>query len=461
MAGISGLRAILVAALAVLVSACAASSAGRGVSVTLRTDETPTGKITLYSASRALVIGIDNYTQGWPRLQNVVADARLVAHELKRRGFEVSLRTDLTGLELQQTLKEFFALQGTDPETRLLLWFAGHGYTVGGEGFIVPADAPTATDPRFKVKALPMRDFGTLVRLADSKHVLSVFDSCFSGTVFASRSGAAPAAITQKTAEPVRQFLTSGDAGQSVRDDGAFRDLFIRAIRGEETADVNDDGYVTGDELGLFLSQRVASLTAAAQTPRYGKLHDVRFDRGDFVFVLPGSEAVSSTRTAMVKSAQSVDHELAFWKSVEQADDAKAYEAYLRKYPNGDFADLARLKLEAPADEAYRMPPPLPQRMASRPPPPPRQLNRSLRLLQGVWENRAKGVTFQLRGERAQLFKNRKMAEAGLVRAQGDQLYIVGAGIRKNRMTLTLNGARLMLKRGGESIALTRARRPR
>ena len=64
------------------------------------------------------------------------------------------------------------------------------------EGFLVPADAPPATDRAFKIKALHMRDFGGLVRLAESKHVLSVFDSCFSGTIFTARAGAAPAAIT-------------------------------------------------------------------------------------------------------------------------------------------------------------------------------------------------------------------------------------------------------------------------
>ena len=113
-----------------------------------------------------------------------------------------------------------------------------------------------------------MRDFGSLVQLADAKHVLLVFDSCFSGTIFTSRSAAAPAASSMKTAKPVRQFLTSGDAGQEVRDDGNFSAFFLRAIGGGSRADVNNDGYVTGNKLGLNLSQEVTHLTATAQTPR-------------------------------------------------------------------------------------------------------------------------------------------------------------------------------------------------
>jgi len=160
----------------------------------------------------------------------------------------------------------------------------------------VPADAPLSMDPGFLIKALPMRDFGSLVRLAKSKHVLSIFDSCFSGTIFEARGGT-PKPITGKTTKAVRQFITSGDAGQQVRDDGSFREYFVRALGGEEKADFNGDGYVTGEELGLFLGQRMAALTDAAQTPKAGKLHDVRYNQGDFVFVLPGRAVASRPAT--------------------------------------------------------------------------------------------------------------------------------------------------------------------
>ena len=46
----------------------------------------------------------------------------------------------------------------------------------------------------------------------------------------------------------------------------------------------NKDGYLTGSELGLFLSDKITSLTNGRQSPRYGKLRELGFDRGDFVF---------------------------------------------------------------------------------------------------------------------------------------------------------------------------------
>ena len=318
-------------------------AASRGITVKLKASESAgsadAGSVRLYESSHALVIGIDAYTNGWPGLSYAVEDARAVASELESQGFQVSLKTDLKADAMRTTLREFFAIRGAAPDARLLLWYAGHGHTIRGEGFLVPADAPPATSPAFKVSALPMRDFGSLVRLAESKHVLSVFDSCFSGTVFRARAGAPPAAITRKSTRPVRQFLTSGDAGQQVRDDGSFRKLFVRALRGEDKADFNNDGYVTGDELGLFLSQEMEALTRAAQTPKYGKLHDVDFNQGDFVFVLPGS----ASDAAMGASGASA--EVVFWQSVQASTNPAMFDEFLRQFPSGQFAGLARIKL--------------------------------------------------------------------------------------------------------------------
>ena len=287
----------------------------------------------LYGSSHALVIGIDEYTGGWPRLKNAVRDAEEVADALSARGFQVTLKKNLKASELREAMRAFFILQGADPDARLFLWYAGHGHTTDGEGFLVPADAPPPTaGPEFQFRALHMRDFSGLVRLAKSKHVLAIFDSCFAGTVFDSRGTSAPPAITRATTRPVRQFITSGDADQEVSDDGTFRTLFLRAISGEEHADPNRDGYLTGGELGIFLSDRVTNLTESAQTPRFGKLRDRDFDQGDFVFAIPAVLARAAAAAA--------------WAEVEDSGDRLAIEGFLAAHPDSDFAEPARQRLQ-------------------------------------------------------------------------------------------------------------------
>ena len=305
----------------------------------------------LYGSSHALVIGIDNYTGGWPRLSNAVKDARLVAQALETRGFEVTLLTDVTGEELRSALRRFFAYKGADPEARLFVWYAGHGHTENGEGYLVPADAPTPGVPEFRLTALHMGIVGAMVRTAQSKHVLAVFDSCFAGTIFGSSRARPPAAITAAVKRPARQFLTSGDADQKVSDDGTFRTLFLRALRGEETADANRDGYLTGTELSFYLEDRVINLTQGLQTPRGGKLRDPKYDQGDFVFVLatPGD-----FQPARPKGTSEGDR--LFWSSIKDSDDPAAFQAYLQQFPERDLCPARAAQAEAARRHRDRCP---------------------------------------------------------------------------------------------------------
>lgn len=331
----------------------------RGLTVPLRAGLEPDApiadKFRLYRRSKALVIGIDAYRAGWPPLAMAVADARRVAAELERQGFDVTLRTDLDAIALQAGLERFFVVQGADPEARLFLWYAGHGHTLDGEGYLVPADAPRpGAGDAFREKALAMRRLGDFARLAAARHVFAVFDSCFSGTIFGARRDLPPTAITRATTEPVRQFLTSGAAAQSVTDDGAFRALFLAALRGEAPADSNGDGYLMASELGLFLNRQVSQQTGARQTPQYGKLSDRRFDRGDFVFALPSAGAGSAAAPAEAGSA-----ELARWRAIADSDDPATFDAYLARYPDGAFVEVARMRqqqLRARLDAAIAAP---------------------------------------------------------------------------------------------------------
>ena len=116
----------------------------------------------LYGASKALVIGIDEYTNGWPRLSMAVRDAEEIAKTFENRGFEVTLLKNLSGDDLRRALRKFYALQGDDPEARLFVWFAGHGHTEDGEGYIVPADAPPPGSAEFRFEALHMGDLASM-----------------------------------------------------------------------------------------------------------------------------------------------------------------------------------------------------------------------------------------------------------------------------------------------------------
>lgn len=120
-----------------------ASDITRGLSVPLRAGiDSSAGiskKIKLYRGSKALIIGINNYTNGWPKLSMAVEDAHQVAAALEKQGFDVTLKLNPTAVELQSALESFFVVEDADPDVRLFVWYAGHGHTMGKERYLVPA----------------------------------------------------------------------------------------------------------------------------------------------------------------------------------------------------------------------------------------------------------------------------------------------------------------------------------
>ena len=160
--------------------------------------------ITLYKNSYALVVGISNYTNGWPQLPNAITDAREVKAGLEMHGFIVNLKENPTSEQLKDEINDFIASKGKGKDDRLLFYFAGHGHTrrfdYGGDmGYIVPKDAPgpDVDMEGFQKKAISMENFNTYARSINSKHALFIFDSCFSGSIFA-LSRAASIVITSK-----------------------------------------------------------------------------------------------------------------------------------------------------------------------------------------------------------------------------------------------------------------------
>ncbi|MDY6905829.1 MAG: SUMF1/EgtB/PvdO family nonheme iron enzyme [Thermodesulfobacteriota bacterium] len=285
--------------LAVLLAAAGVfpAAANRGIAVTAKTADGQT--LDLYEHSYALLIGVSRY-QHWPILEQIPREVTAVRRALEKQGFAVTARMDPDGKALEAAFEDFIDQYGYNPQNRLLFFYAGHGYTLrgGDNGYLVPVNAP---DPRkdkigFKRTALDMNDILAGCRKMDARHALFLFDSCFSGTIFKQRDlPAAPPAVSQMTARPVRQFITAGTAGEAVPAKSTFTPAFVDALE-HGLGDLNRDGYVSGTELGLYLQDEVPR--HVPQTPQYGKINDYDLSRGDFIFLAGGSTLVTTPAPA-------------------------------------------------------------------------------------------------------------------------------------------------------------------
>jgi hypothetical protein len=263
-------RRVLLIALAALTlySLPAAIGQERGQGVRLRVGSTTGQEVELYGASYALVIGVSDYANGWHDLPGVRDDLPAVKAALEKHGFIVMTVINPTRRQFDDAVGQFVGAYGQRRDHRLLIYFAGHGHSLTTQdgrrqlGYIVPADAPLpkASDTgEFKRLAVSMNEINNYAEQIEAVHALFVFDSCFAGTIFKSRSGGVPEAITDKIVQPVRQFITAGNEKQTVPDYSYFRRAFVTALDG--AADDSRDGFITGAELGEYLHRSTGRFT--------------------------------------------------------------------------------------------------------------------------------------------------------------------------------------------------------
>jgi hypothetical protein len=245
--------------------------AERGVGIRVIFPSGQTHTVEVYKDSYALVIGNSEYSN-WTKLPGVYQDLNEVAGALTRQGFRVvsfdergkpvfgSTVKNLTRAEFNRQVELFVNKYGQDEENRLLIYYAGHGYTAllpdGRKmGYLVMTDAPRMPPAEyalesglnyqqlaaFRPASVNMDEVETFAKNITARHALFVFDSCFAGTVlFRDGDVGVPGYIGEEVTQPVREFLTAGNERQRVSDDSAFRKAFVHGIEGAADAEDRD-----------------------------------------------------------------------------------------------------------------------------------------------------------------------------------------------------------------------------
>jgi hypothetical protein len=126
----------------------------------------------------ALVIGNNDY-KNVPKLQKAVNDARTMGDTLKRLGFSVMVAENQTRQAFSETLLAFDKAVG--PGDTAFFFYAGHGFEIAGQNFLLPTDVPAATEGQEEL----VRDASVLAdrvieRLQNKKvrTAILVFDAC-------------------------------------------------------------------------------------------------------------------------------------------------------------------------------------------------------------------------------------------------------------------------------------------
>jgi caspase domain-containing protein len=126
----------------------------------------------------ALVVGNNDY-RNVPKLQKAVNDARTMGDTLKQLGFTVMVAENQNRQAFSQTLLAFD--RAVDAGDTAFFFYAGHGFEIAGQNFLLPTDVPAATEGQEEL----VRDASVLAdriieRLQNRKvrTAILVFDAC-------------------------------------------------------------------------------------------------------------------------------------------------------------------------------------------------------------------------------------------------------------------------------------------
>ncbi|WP_247444481.1 caspase family protein [Bradyrhizobium sp. 197] len=290
----------------------------------------------------ALVIGNSAYKNA-PRLANPVNDAGLIGGMFRNAGFDtVEIKLDLNASEMRRSLREFAAR--TRDADMAVIYYAGHGIELDGSNYLVPTDAMLETDGDVLDETIALDR--ALYAVEPAKQLrLVILDACRDNPfakamkrTLASRAIGGGLAKVEPTS-PNTMIAFAAKAGSTASDGDSRNSPFAVAL----TDHLPKPGLDLRKAFG-FVRDDVLKKTGNKQEPYvYGSLG------GSDVPLVPARPAAAAGPQANPQDSVRKDYELAL-----QAGLREAWEAFLQTYPEGFYANLARVQLKKIAAEEDR-----------------------------------------------------------------------------------------------------------
>jgi hypothetical protein len=187
----------------------------------------------------ALLIGNSNYMWGGePPLKEPVNDARSLGDELRRDGFDVDVKENLTKEAMQRALDGFYGKLRSGMTA--LIFFSGYGIQANRQSYLIPVDVDIFNESEVRPNGVSLdavlaemnkRGVNVKIAIIDAARRFNPFENRFR------RPGAGLAPVSSPGGTLVMYSATAGTPGGLVPASNAERGLFVgellKEIRGQ------------------------------------------------------------------------------------------------------------------------------------------------------------------------------------------------------------------------------------
>ena len=305
----------------------------------------------------ALVIGNNVYSNldAGDQLVTAVNDARAVRAALGAMGYEVIYGENVTRDQFLDKFSEFQSL--IDKDTIALFYYAGHGVQLrnGSGNYLLPSDIirPQSTKPfeedRLAQRSIPDTYVVEGMKKAGADVAVIVLDACRNNPLSAQQGRAVlggqglsrvdyPKGVFSIYSAGYGEMALDRLPGEDDKVNSVFTRSFLRYLP-QPALSLQDFARKVGDEV-----DKLASENGHSQAPAY-----IDQIRGRTVYLAgppPGEAGADASSEQAIEKQNLAQFEITYWNSVKDSSDPGPFELYLRQYPGGKFADLARQKLQ-------------------------------------------------------------------------------------------------------------------
>lgn len=239
------------------------------------------------TTNHLLVIGINDYRNEIPKLNNAVRDAKTVEALLRER-YDFKEENIIALYEQDATkdniLDAFLTIiRKLSDDDNLIFYFSGHGELIKetNRGYWIPIEA-RANKRGSYLNTIEITDF---VKACKARHILGIVDACYSGTLLREMPNDD---LTKYFTLPSRKIMTSGliepvPDGQP-NTHSPFASALLNALK------YNDKPYLSSDDLWYKMKASLASNSSA--TAQFQVMHDAGHHGGDFFFLSANSNEI-------------------------------------------------------------------------------------------------------------------------------------------------------------------------
>ena len=245
-------------------------------------------------------------------------------------GFQVIERENILAKQIPPVLREFRA--SLKPGAVALFFYAGHGMQIRGSNYLPAIDAKVTSEEDIFMNSIELNKVLDMMGEAKTRLNLVFLDACrnnpFASSIRSSGGGLA------KVEAPSGTLVSFATRPGSVAADGTGRhglytEYLLKAI----------------DEPNLQIEQALKRVVSGVKKSSKG-LQEPWMEgsiEGDFYF--RGGPAVGGN-ASVTKPVDPLSIELAFWESVRDSNNSTDIQTYLDKYPVGQFAALAKTRID-------------------------------------------------------------------------------------------------------------------